>query len=111
MLKFRVGDSVRVTLGKDKGREGKIEKIFPKQSLALVPDLNMYKKHVKPMQGQKGGIYDVPRPLAFSKLVVICPKCKKPTKIGFKLVGDEKRRVCKKCKKEVDSLTKGKNKK
>lgn len=101
MLKFKIGDSVRITSGKDKGREGKIEKVFVKESLVLIPDVNIYKKHVKGSQGQKGGIYDIPRPLPFSKIALICPKCKKITRVGLKKLDNEKVRMCKKCKKEI----------
>lgn len=103
MLKFKVGDTVKVTLGKDKGRQGKIERVFPKKSLILVPGINMYKKHVKGAQGQKGGVYDIPRPLAFSKVALVCPKCKKTTRVGFRQAGNEKTRICRKCKKEIGS--------
>lgn len=102
MLKFKTGDSVKITSGKDKGREGKIEKLYPKDGKVIVPDINVYKKHVKGKPGQKGGIYDIPRPIGFAKLAVVCPKCKKATRIGFKLAGDEKVRVCKRCKREID---------
>ena len=103
MLKLKAGDSVKITAGKDKGREGKIEKIFPKQTKALIPGVNIYKKHVKGRQGQKGGIYDIPRPLDFAKIALICPKCKKATRVGFKIVEKSKSRVCKKCNKEIDT--------
>lgn len=104
MLKFKVGDTVKITLGKDKGREGKIEKIIPKKRVALIPGVNIYKKHIKGQQGQKGGIYEIPRPLSFSKFSLVCPKCKKLTRIGINMVDKEKRRVCKKCRKEIDKL-------
>jgi large subunit ribosomal protein L24 len=100
--KFKIGDLVKVTLGKDKGREGKIEKILPKKQAVVIPDINLYKKHVKGMGEQKGGIYKIPRPLAFGKIALICPKCKKPTRVGFKLIETEKRRICKKCGREID---------
>jgi len=101
MLKFKVGDTVKIIGGKDKGREGKIEKLYPKKGLAMVPGVNIYKKHVKSQPGQKGGIFDVPRPLNFSKIALVCPSCKKPTRVGFKTVGNEKIRYCKQCKKEI----------
>ena len=101
MTKLKKGDTVRITAGKDKGREGKIEKIFPKKRTVLVPGVNIYKKHVKGFQGQKGGIYDIPRPLVFAKVALVCPKCKKATRIGFRVLKDEKIRFCKKCKKEI----------
>ena len=106
MLKFKVGDTIKVTTGKDKGREGKIEKIYPKEASVLIPGINLYKKHLKGRTGQKGWIYDVPRPLAFAKIAVICPKCKKPTRVGFRVLPKEKVRVCRKCGKEMDTKKK-----
>lgn len=102
MLKFKVGDKVKITAGKDKGRDGVIEKIYPDKSMALIPDVNMVKKHVKGFQGQKGGIYDLPKPMPFSKFSIICPKCSKVSRIGVKLVGTDKLRFCKKCGREID---------
>ncbi len=101
-MKFKIGDNVKITAGKDKGRDGKIEKIFPKTLKVVVPGVNLYKKHVKGFQGQKGGIYDIPRPLGLGKIALICPKCKKITSIGFSTKGEKKARICKKCKKEID---------
>ncbi len=105
MLKFKVGDTVKITLGKDAGREGKIEAIDTKSRTVVIPGVNIYKKHVKGQgvkEGQKGGIYDLPRPLPFSKIALLCPKCKKVTRVGFRVVEKEKVRICKKCKKEID---------
>ena len=103
MLKLKVNDNVKVMSGKDKGREGKIEKIFPKTKKAVVPGINVYKKHVKGYGKQKGGIYELFRPIDVSRLTLVCPKCKKPTRIGFTFVEKEKVRICKKCLKEIDS--------
>lgn len=103
MLKFKVGDTVKITAGKDRDREGKIEKIFLKKATVLIPEINLYKKHVKGRPGQKAGIYDIPRPLPFSKIALICPKCKKPTRVGIKKIEKEKTRICKKCGKEIDT--------
>ena len=103
MIKFKKGDTVKITAGKDRGREGKIEKIFPTLSKALVPGVNLYKKHVKGFGDVKGGVYDIPRPLGFGKIGLICPKCKKLTRVGFKFAGTEKVRICKKCGKEIDT--------
>jgi len=101
-VKFKIGDNVKITAGKDKGRDGKIERVFPKTLLVVVPGVNLYKKHVKGSQGQKGGIYDIPRPLSLGKIALICPKCKKVTRIGFSTKGEKKARICKKCNKEID---------
>ena len=77
MQKIKINDKVKVMAGKDKGREGVVERVFPKKRLALLPGINIYKKHVKGIQGQKGGVYDIPRPLPFAKIALICPSCKK----------------------------------
>lgn len=103
MLKLKVGDTVKIIAGKDKGREGKVEKVFPKEAKILVPDVNLYKKHVKGFGEVKGGVYDLPRPLGLGKIALICPKCKKVTRVGFKFAGKEKVRVCRKCGKEIDT--------
>ena len=104
MLKFKKGDTVKITIGKDKGREGKIETIDVKKLVAVIPGVNIYKKHVKGSptdSSQKGGIYEIPRPLPFSKIALICPKCKKQTRVGFRVLQKEKVRICKKCGKEI----------
>lgn len=106
MLKFKVGDRVVVTSGKDKDKKGKIEKIFLKKGTVLLPGINIYKKHVKGVSGKKGGIYDVPRPLALSKISLVCPKCNKPTRVGFRAVRSEKVRLCRKCGREMDTKAK-----
>ena len=107
MLKFKTGDTVKIIRGKDKGREGKIEKISPQDKTAIVPGLNIYKKHVKSRgEGVKSGIYDIPRPYDLSKIMLVCPSCRKPVRIGFKQVGNEKARYCKKCKKEIKQTVK-----
>ena len=103
MKKFKVGDNIKVLSGKDKGRDGQIEKIFPTRGTALIPGVNIYKKHVKGTSGQKAGIYEIPRPLNFAKIAIVCPKCKKATRVGFKTSGKEKTRICKKCKREIDT--------
>ena len=101
--KFKRGDKIKVTIGKDKGREGTIEKILTKKNLALVPGVNIYKKHVKAAmtQDKKGGIFEIPRPLAFSKIALVCASCKKITRAGFLVKEGKKIRICRKCGKEL----------
>lgn len=102
MLKLKVGDEVLVTAGKDKGRKGKIEKIFPRVGV-LITSLNVYKKHIKGGGGQKGGIIEFSRPLSWANVVLICPVCGKQTRVGTKIRNDgEKVRICRKCGREID---------
>jgi large subunit ribosomal protein L24 len=102
-MKFKKGDKIKVTIGKDKGREGTIEKVDPKAMKVVVPGVNIYKKHVKTTGQVKGGIYEIPRALSLGKIALLCPKCKKITRVGFKFAGEEKVRFCRKCGKEIDS--------
>lgn len=97
-MKFKKGDEVIVTLGKDKGKKGKIEKIFPKKNMVLVSGVNMYKKHRKNQgQDKPGGIIDIIKPLDVAKIQMLCPKCKKQTRIGIKVEAKQKIRICRKC--------------
>ncbi|SRR6266404_3338982 len=103
MLKFKKGDTIKVTMGKDRGREGKIEKVLPTEGKVIVPTINIYKKHIKAnltVDG-KGGIYELPRPISVAKIAIICPNCKKQTRIGFEVIKGKKERICKKCKKQI----------
>lgn len=92
------GDIVLVLNGKDRAKTGKVVLIDPKSSKALVEGVNVYKKHVKPSKKYpQGGIIDVNARISLSNLMVICPSCKKATKVNAKNLRKEKRRVCKKC--------------
>ena len=97
-MKILKGDKVKVLIGKDKGREGEVLKSFPKKSSIVVQGLNIFKKHVKPSQGRPGSIVEKERPLHISKVMVICPECKKTTRVGYKIdKSGNKYRICKKC--------------
>ena len=103
-MRIKKGDTVKILLGKDKGRNGKVQKIFKKKNTVLVEGLNIYKKHLKPQkEGQKGGIVEVSRPLAASKLMLICPVCGKAARIGYQQDKTGKKlRICKKCQGLID---------
>lgn len=105
-MRLKTGDTVLVTAGKDKGRTGKIERLFVKENRVLVAGINLYKKAKKAAQGQKGGIIEFARPLPLANVALICPHCKKQTRIGMLLTKIDKARICKKCKRQID--TKGK---
>jgi large subunit ribosomal protein L24 len=102
IVKIKKGDLVRVVIGKDKGKEGKVEKVNSKKQTVTVLDVNLYKRHIKGNQaGVKAGIYDIPRALNVAKVALVCPNCKKATRVGFEIVKESKVRVCKKCKKQI----------
>lgn len=100
--KFKKGDHVLVTGGKDKGKKGKIEKILPKNNSVFLPGLNIYKKHLKKKdENSKGGIVEFSRPIPIANIALLCPKCTKTTRIGFELKGQDKIRICRKCKARI----------
>ncbi len=103
-MKLKKGDTVKILLGKDKNRKGKIQKIHTSKNKILVEGLNIYKKHVKPKgEGQKGGIVEISRPILVSKVALICPACTKPTRVGYTIAKNKKKqRICKKCKGLID---------
>lgn len=98
-MKLKKGDTVKVLSGNDKGKIGEILEIIPKTEKVVVKGVNIRKKHIKPKkQGEEGGIIPIEKEIHASKVNVVCPKCNKPTKIGFEKVKEEKVRICKKCK-------------
>lgn len=112
IMKVKKGDQIIVTVGKDRGRKGKIEKIFPKLNRVLVPGVNVYKRHLKSRSEKKpGGIVDIVKPLPVSNVALVCPKCAQPTRVGYrkdqkslskKATGQKNRtvnkyRICRKC--------------
>jgi len=104
-MKIFKGDTIIVLLGKDKGRKGVVERLYTKQNTVVVPGINMFKKHVKKSeQMPQGGVVSVPRSLAVNKVMLVCPTCKKPTRVGYKKTGKKKVRICKKCS-EVIKVT------
>lgn len=105
MLKFRTGDKVKVIGGKDKGREGTIAKVYPKEEMVLIPGVNLYKKHVKKQIAAdgKGGVYELPRPLHWSKVAHTDPKTGKTTRIGFEVKNGKKVRLSKKSGVNIDA--------
>jgi len=101
-MKIKKGDKVKVIYGKDKGKEGVVEKVYQKANKVLIAGVNLYKRHIKKNEKMpQGGIIDVPRPLDVSKVMLICSKCKKPTRVGFLVDGKKKFRLCKKCQSKI----------
>jgi large subunit ribosomal protein L24 len=101
-MKVKKGDTVLIIAGKDKGRTGKILKSLPKEGGILIEGINLKKKHVKPKrQGEKGQVVDIPSVFNVSNIKIICPKCGKASRTGFKIEKDKKFRICKKCGMEI----------
>ncbi len=101
-MKIKKGDTVLVISGKWKGKTGKVLRAFPKEQKILVEGVNIVKKHLKAGRGrEKGQIVEMEKPIHVSKVKLICPECKKATRIGYEKIGDKKMRVCKKCKAKI----------
>lgn len=97
-MRIKKGDTVQVMSGNDKGKKGEVLEIIPKTEKLIVKGVNVRKKHVKPRkQGEEGGIISSECAIHSSKVNVVCPKCNEPVRVGYKIEGTEKVRVCKKC--------------
>ncbi len=98
--KFRIrkNDTVQVLAGKDKGKRGAVVRILPKKNAVIVSGVNIVKKAMKKRSQQdQGGIAEIEAPLNISNVAIVCKKCGRPVKIGYKIDGDKKVRVCRKC--------------
>lgn len=108
-MKFKKGDNVLIIAGKSSGKRGTIEKSFPKKNKILVSGVNIAKHHLKPSRkNPHGGIMDKLAPVDASNAVLVCPRCSKPARIGYKIAAGtdvkktKKIRICKKCQESVD---------
>ncbi len=94
----KTGDNVQVISGKDAGKTGKVLDVSPTEGKVIVEGLNMVTKHVKPRrQGEQGGIVKAEGAMYACKVMPVCPKCGKPTRVGHAENDGKKVRVCKKC--------------
>ena len=96
-IHVKTGDTVKVISGSEKGKEGKIVAVSPKEAKVIVEGVNMVSKHVKPRQmGQEGGIVKTEGAMYASKVMLVCPKCGKAVRVGHKINEEgTKVRVCK----------------
>lgn len=111
MAKILRGDNVLVVLGKDSGKVAKVSKVLTKENKVFVEGVNVYKRHISgKRQGiEEGGIVDIQKPVYTSNVMLVCPNCNKPTRVGFKIVKNEqssrlrteKTRICRKCGKDL----------
>lgn len=97
-MKIKRDDKVLIISGKDRGRKGKVLKSFPRERKVLVEGLNLRKKHVRPRrEGEKGQVVEISAPLPVSNVKLVCQRCNKATRVGWKIEQERKYRVCKKC--------------
>jgi large subunit ribosomal protein L24 len=100
MLHIKKNDMVKVLVGKDKGKTGKILKVFPSTSRAIVQGVNFSKKHTrKSQQNEQGGIIEREATINMSNLAIVCKGCDRATRVGIDILNDKSKvRYCKKCK-------------
>ena len=106
-MKIKRGDTVEVIRGKDKGVRGEVLRVLPKEGRLTVQTVNLRKKHQRQVQTggrtMNPGIIQFEAPVDASNVMLVCPKCKKATRIGIVREGKERRRVCKKCQAVIDA--------
>lgn len=98
-MKVVKNDTVLVISGNDKGKRGKVLKVYPKTDRVVVEGVNFIKRATRPSQkNPQGGIVEKEAPIASSNLMVVCPKCDTPSRVGRQVLNDGKRvRACKSC--------------
>ena len=95
-MKLRKGDRVRVLTGKDRGDEGEVMRVLPKENKVIVEGVNVAKKHQRALRAtMQAGIIDKDMPMPASNVAIICRACDKPSRIGYRVDGDSKVRICK----------------
>lgn len=101
-MRIRKGDQVSIRIGNDRGKQGKVLTVHPSTRTLIVEGINMRKKHVRARKsGQKGEVVRTPLPIPASRVMLVCSKCGKPTRVSFRLVEHQKSRICKKCGAEM----------
>ena len=101
-MKLKKGDTVLIISGKDKGKKGKILRVLPNDKKIMVEGVFIMKKHVGPRrQGEKGQRLEIPGYIDASNAKLVCPKCGKAVRTGYKIMEDKKYRICKKCNQEI----------
>ena len=104
---IRKNDMVKVIAGKDRGKTGKVLKVFPAKNRVVVENINFIKRHTRanPQKNVQGGVLEKELPIITSNLIVICPECGETTRVGHRRLENGKNvRVCKKCGAVIDKL-------
>ena len=103
MFKIRKGDTVEITKGKDRGKKGRVIKVFISNGRAIVEGINLVKKHKrKTREDEKGGIVSIEMPISLTNLMLYCKNCNRSRRVGFTILKDgTKSRFCKECKEAI----------
>lgn len=102
-MKIKSNDQVKVLSGKDKGKTGKVLQVFPVEAKIVVEGVAAIKKHLRAKSStDKGQIISLFAPIAAGKVMLVCPKCEKPARVGYVTIGDKKLRRCNQCEQTID---------
>lgn len=105
-LKIRRGDQVQIVSGRDKGSQGEVLRVIPKASAVIVQGVNLRKKHQRQVQAggrtMNPGVIQFEAPVHVSNIMLVCPKCKELTRVGYRRTEDSVERFCKKCEAVID---------
>jgi large subunit ribosomal protein L24 len=103
-MKIKKNDTVLVITGKDRGKKGKVRQALPKTNRVIVDGINIMKRHSRTRgQARQAGIIDIEMPFSVSNVMLICNKCDKPTRVGYRVLDDGKKaRICRNCHENID---------
>ena len=103
-MKIRKEDNVLVIAGKDKGKKGKVRFVYPRQNRVLIEGVNMIKTHSRARQQVKqAGLIEREASINISNVILVCTRCNKPARVGFKILDDGRKvRICRSCKEAID---------
>ncbi len=103
-MKIRKNDTVLVIVGKDRGKKGRVRQALPKNNVVIVDGINMIKRHSRARgAARQAGIIELEAPLRVSNVMLVCNKCNKPTRVGFRFLDDgRKARICRSCHEAID---------
>ena len=106
-MKIRKGDTVKILYGKERGKRGPVVAVDMKKEKVIVEGLNLYKRHLKgDGKTRTSEILTIEKPFPLSKIMLVCPSCDKPTRVGINKEGKDIVRVCKKCGKSIEKVQK-----
>ncbi|MBU0546050.1 50S ribosomal protein L24 [Patescibacteria group bacterium] len=102
-MKIKTNDKVKIVRGKDSGKEGKVIQVFANENKVVVEGANIMKKHVRSRKGgDKGQTIELAAPLRVENVMMLCPRCNRAARVGYKMDGDRKKRACHKCHEFID---------
>jgi len=101
-MKIKKGDQVKIKAGKDRGKTGKVLRVFVSEGKVTVEGIQIVKKHSRPRkEGEKGQRIEIPGKINVSNVMLVCPKCGKASRVGYKITESGKLRKCMQCQSEI----------